>query len=1001
MLESDLNGIPSPFRLFFRYALFGFIGFVFLAFVLFQVWMSVLERYLIEETKKTKAKYTSALVGHVLTREDFRGVRKGLAWDSFEKKMAPLFALPEVVRVKVYDRSGVLIWSDSRELMEQSPSAKKNPELLEALEGHVEAEISHLTKEEHRFERGTFHSLMELYVPIYLGQEERPIGVAEVYMNVDPIFKIIRSAGGVIGFTVIAGMGLLLFSSFFGLGRAVGVIHKKSRELSVSHASLEEKVEQQTRDLFALYDITTTVNQSLEVDPVLREVIKKITGIFHFDATRIYLFNNQMDELHLQASFETEPEFWARVRVFRRGQGNIGKVAETGEPLIFEDIHNNPQYQQLSHTKSTQKAGFSFFAAFPIKTKLRTVGTIVCIGRMPRCLKSDEFRLITSMTEQIGVAIENSRLFEEVKRKSIEQSALREVLSNLLLLDLDSLLERMTQQAVSLFNAEVAWVRLFDKQGKLWSRAIAGDEAAISLIPVRAVGELVGRGKWMLDNRRPLAIKDMAKDSDRPYSELYKKADLHGFLGAPLFSRDGKPLGVIFVLTHSPRDFSQREIELIEQFANGAAVAIQNAALFEETVKRAEQLSALHSVAATVSQSLELEVVLDKSIKKVLEVLKFDAARIFLLNLKGNQLEVRAHKNLSEELSHASPYRLGEGIIGKVWQSGQMIAIENMETDPKYRELATRGATFQAGFRSQITFPIPVKEKIFGVGNYYCYRPRHFTPEELQLISSMANQIGVAIENASLFEEIKNKTTELENINRDLEEASRAKSDFLASMSHELRTPLNVIVGNTDLVKDGTFGEVSEKQRSVLEKVQRYSRMLLKLINDVLTLTRIEAKKMSLHASTIYVDEIITHARGYVDQLNLNGHLEVLWKVEQNLPPMTTDALKLEEILQNLIGNAFKFTPEGAIEVRVRDLVGKDRIEFAVADTGIGIEESDLDKVFERFYQHKESHTGNYSGVGLGLNIVKSYLELMRGEIRVESQPGRGSTFTFTLPYSL
>jgi signal transduction histidine kinase len=128
--------------------------------------------------------------------------------------------------------------------------------------------------------------------------------------------------------------------------------------------------------------------------------------------------------------------------------------------------------------------------------------------------------------------------------------------------------------------------------------------------------------------------------------------------------------------------------------------------------------------------------------------------------------------------------------------------------------------------------------------------------------------------------------------------------------------------------------------------------------------------------------------------------LKVLWNVDPNLPSLTTDAVKLEEILQNLIGNAYKFTPQGRIEVMVRDLKDKRRIEFAVADTGIGIEKKDLDKIFEEFHQLKEAHTGHFDGFGLGLNIVKKYLALMQGDIRVDSQPGVGTTFTFTLPYS-
>ena len=161
-----------------------------------------------------------------------------------------------------------------------------------------------------------------------------------------------------------------------------------------------------------------------------------------------------------------------------------------------------------------------------------------------------------------------------------------------------------------------------------------------------------------------------------------------------------------------------------------------------------------------------------------------------------------------------------------------------------------------------------------------------------------------------------------------------------------------------------------------------------------------EAGKVPVESTTIEVDEVINHIKGYTEQLSRNGHMKFLWNVEPNLPPITTDALKLEEIFQNLIGNAYKFTPKGTIEIRVRKLKDRERLEFAVADTGLGIAEKDLGKIFEEFHQLKEAHTGNFDGFGLGLNIVKKYLDLMQGDIRVESQPGIGTTFTFTLPYS-
>ena len=173
------------------------------------------------------------------------------------------------------------------------------------------------------------------------------------------------------------------------------------------------------------------------------------------------------------------------------------------------------------------------------------------------------------------------------------------------------------------------------------------------------------------------------------------------------------------------------------------------------------------------------------------------------------------------------------------------------------------------------------------------------------------------------------------------------------------------------------------------------------MINDVLTISRVDAGRLSLDLSTVAVDEVIDPARALVEQVNRDNHLEVRWDIDASIPPLTTDSLKLEEILQNLIGNALKFTPAGHIEVRVQNRPEQDRVEFTVADTGIGIAAEDQSRIFEAFEQLKEAHTGNFNGVGLGLNIVRRYLDLMQGEISVQSELGQGSRFTFSVPRSL
>ena len=781
--------------------------------------------------------------------------------------------------------------------------------------------------------------------------------------------------------------------------------NKMAGELQTSYSTLEQKVEQRTSELAALYDVTAAVNQSLELDTILQAVIKRISEIFHFDATRIFLLNPQGDQLQLRASFETHPEFWAQVRAFKIGQGVVGKVAETGESIIFEDALTDPRYHAMSHSKVTRQAGFSFFAVFPIKAKGGCVGTMVLLGQKPRQLTTEEQRLLTSMADQIGVALENAALFEQVRTRSRQLAALNTVAATVnQSLDLDVVLRESVEKVCGILGFDAGWIYVIDSSGQeLHLRAHKGlsDEAVRSMFRRE-----IGRGNMgrVIASGEPLVYEDIQTDPDYLQGSATRRAQSLGFrtlCNFPIKSKQ-RTLGVLNLANYSRRRFSPGELELIGSIVTEIGVGVDNARLFEETIRWAKQLSALYNVTATVNQSLELEGVLEEVIKKITGIFHFDTMRIFIFNPKMDELHLRASFPPDrEDISHVRMFRRGEGVVGRVADSGKAMIFEDARTDPEYLALSKTKTTQKGGFSFFAAFPIKAKQRSIGAIMCNSKVPLRLTLDEVQLIESMADQIGVAVENANLFYETRRKSSELEQANIELVEANRAKADFLAAMSHELRTPLNVIIGNADLIRDGMFGDLTEKQKIALEKILHYSETLLKLINDVLTLTKVAAQKASLNVSTFDVGEIIAHAQSYVEQLNRDGRLKVLWHVEPGLPPMTTDALKLEEILQNLIGNAFKFTPKGRIEVRVQDLGGNGRIEFSVADTGIGIANHDLDKIFEQFHQLGAAHTGTYSGVGLGLNIVKRYVEMMEGKIRVESAPGRGSTFIFELPYSI
>jgi signal transduction histidine kinase len=340
-----------------------------------------------------------------------------------------------------------------------------------------------------------------------------------------------------------------------------------------------------------------------------------------------------------------------------------------------------------------------------------------------------------------------------------------------------------------------------------------------------------------------------------------------------------------------------------------------------------------------------------------------------------------------QEFLQRHPISPGRGTgTGRAVLEGKTIHISDVLADPEYTFIEAQKV---GGYRTSLYVPLMRDGSAIGVLALVRRSVQPFTAQQIELAETFADQAVIAIENVRLFDEIQEKS-------RQLEEASQHKSQFLANMSHELRTPLNAILGYTELMADGAYGEPSEKMLGILKRLEANGKHLLGLINDVLDLSKIEAGQLVLELSDYCIQDIAQTVRSTLEPLAADKKLAFKLDLSPELPPGHGDGRRLTQVLINLVGNAIKFTDTGEVVIAAKATDGS--FHLSVRDTGPGISSADQARLFQEFQQADNAITKKKGGTGLGLAISKRIIEMHGGRIWVESQPGQGSTFTFTLP---
>ena len=409
----------------------------------------------------------------------------------------------------------------------------------------------------------------------------------------------------------------------------------------------------------------------------------------------------------------------------------------------------------------------------------------------------------------------------------------------------------------------------------------------------------------------------------------------------------------------------------------------------QELARSVEELKALGEISQAVSSTLDLQKVLATIVAHAADLSGTESGAIYEFDEPSEEFQLRATHRMSEELIQAireGGVKLGETALGWAGVNREAVQIPDILEEPTY---PTSEIMKQEGFRALLAVPLLREDRLIGGLVVRRRAPGQFQKETVDLLQTFATQSTLAIQNARLFREIEAK-------GRELEIASKHKSDFLANMSHELRTPLNAILGYTELILDKIYGDVPENIQEVLERVEKNGRHLLGLINDVLDLSKIEAGQLVLSLDDYSMKEVVHTVFTSVESLAAEKNLELKVSVAPEVAQGKGDHQRISQVFLNLVGNAIKFTEAG--EVRIEATASDDTFVISVSDTGPGLSEADQQMIFEEFHQVDGSSTRKKGGTGLGLSIAKRIVEMHGGRIWVESTEGKGSTFWFTLP---
>lgn len=551
-----------------------------------------------------------------------------------------------------------------------------------------------------------------------------------------------------------------------------------------------------------------------------------------------------------------------------------------------------------------------------------------------------------------------------------------------------SMIALITEQACALLEADRGTLYLLDKEtGELHSSIAMG-------IPGKTIRLKLHQGiaGLVAATGQPTLVEDAYTDT-----RFYRGVDdatgyrTRQILCVPIKNRRGEVQGVLELLNKRTGPFTPGDEEILSLLASQVGVALANAQLYDGLRTNLDRLSRLMRIGTAISSELDLDDLLRTISETTSHLLQAERSTVFLVDRARNELWSRVAQGLDREEIRIP---LNTGIAGMVASTGTPVRISDAPTDPRFNPEVDK----RTGYQTLTILCAPMRDphgQVIGVFQVLNKRGGQFSALDEQLLASLSSQAAVAVSNAQLYDELQRSYTHLRT-------AEKMKSDFLGSLSHELRTPLTPILGYAEILLSGGMGTLPAGVIPGIQAIDQSGKRMLHTVENLLAFIRLDQGEVTLNREPVHLDSLFAGLleafRGRAEEQKLHLSREVA----EDLPPVLADPQELRLALMHLVDNATKFTPAGgSVSLKAKTVAGDGglpEVEIAIQDTGIGIPPDLQPRIFDRFFQVDISPARQFGGVGIGLAVVKQIIEAHGSRVLVDSEPGKGSTFTLRLP---